>query len=144
MDTNDSGSGAALAPKSRSTLTMIVGALFAAIGAAGLVGMGSVFIYVLTNFLDKSASLFASNDLISAIMWVVFSISMLVAGINLIVSGSRRKLFDLVPGFSLYFAGFSLIINGFIYLLYGNTMASVPALLIGLFLILAEWRTETI
>ncbi len=135
--TNKTPSEHRLADKGRSTLTMIVGVLFSTLGAVGLVYMMSAFFYFVTNA-------YSSNDLITAIMWVIFFVSILVAGINLIVSGSRRKLFDLVPGFSLYFAGFSLIINGFIYLLYGNYIVMIPALVVGLLLVLAEWRTETI
>lgn len=135
--TNKPPVGHGLADKGRSTLTMIVGALFSTIGAAGLVSMASAFFYLLTNA-------YTANDLISAIMWIIFFIAILVAGINLMVSGSRRKLFDLVPGFSLYFAGFSLIVNGFIYLLYANYLAMIPALLIGAALVLAEWRTKVI
>ncbi len=134
---NKTPTGNGLAEKGRSTLTMVVGALFSTIGAAGLVYMVSAFFYFLTN-------IYSTNDLITAIMWIIFFISILVAGINLIVSGSRRKLFDLVPGFSLYFAGFSLIINGFIYLLYGNYLVMIPALLIGVALVMVEWRTEVI
>jgi len=131
------------AGKGRSTLTVIIGALFAVLAAAGLIGMGSHFLIVISNILDGSIA-YSKNFAIYNALWIIFFISFLIAGISLIISGARRKLHDLVPGISLYLAGSSLIVIGFYLFIYDELIYAVIAMAVGLILMIAEWFSETV
>ncbi|HID80940.1 MAG TPA: hypothetical protein EYH06_14305 [Chromatiales bacterium] len=132
-----------LAGKGRSRLVMIIGALFAALAAAGLIGMGSHFLIVITHVLDGSIA-YSRNFAIYNALWIIFFISFLIAGISLIISGVRRKLHDLVPGISLYLAGASLIVIGFYLFIYDELIYAAVAMLVGLTLMIVEWFSKTI
>ena len=126
-----------------STSAIIVGGIFAAIAAAGLIGMGSLFLVVVSQLLDGSR-VYSHNFAIYNALWTVFFISLLIAGISLIISGKRRKTHDLVPGISLYLAGASLIVIGFYLFIYDDLLYALIAMVIGLILVVAEWRSHTI
>lgn len=131
------------AGKLLSTIAIIVGAVFAAVAAAGLIGVGSQFLLVITQLLDGSLG-FSHNFAIFNALWIVFFISLLIAGISLIISGVRKRTHDLVPGISLYLAGASLLVIGFYLLAYDEMKYAVIAMLVGLVLVIAEWRSHTI
>lgn len=132
-----------LAGKGRSRFVIIIGALFAALAAAGLIGMGSHFLIVISHVLDGSIA-YSRNFVIYNALWIILFISLLIAGISLIISGARRKLRDLVPGISLYLAGASLIVIGFYLLIYDELIYAVVAMAVGLTLMIVEWFSDTV
>lgn len=132
-----------LASEGRSKLTLLAGIIAAIISAAGLIVGGGVLLTTLTQFLDNSV-LYARNDLIMAVMWVVFFLAFLVAGIHLIRSGLSRRLMDIVPGLSLYFAGLALMVNGFYFFAHQQLAYAALAIILGLGLVVSEWGSETI
>lgn len=131
-----------LASEGRGRLTLLMGVVAAVIAAAGLVAMGGTFFITLTYALDKNV-LYARNDLIMAAMWVIFFIALMVAGCHLIRSGMKRRLLNVVPGVSLYFAGLALVVNAFYFFVHSNLVYAALAGIIGVGLIVAEWVSET-
>jgi len=119
-----------LASEGRSKLTMLGGIIAAVVAAAGLIGSGAILITTLTHFLDNSP-LYAAKHLVVAVMWVVFFIALLVAGIQLVKSGLSRRMYNLVPGISYFF-------------IHQQFLFAAVAIILGLVLVLAEWGTETI
>jgi len=132
-----------LASEGRSRITLLGGVVAAVIAAAGLIASGSALFITLTYFLDDNV-LYARNDLIMAIMWVIFFVALMIAGSHLIRSGLSRRLIDIVPGVSLYFAGLALIVNAFYFFVHNSLAFAALAGIIGVGLIVAEWGSETI
>lgn len=135
--------GLELASEGRSKLTLLGGIITAVIAAAGLIGSGAILMTTITHLLDNSP-LYAAKHLVVAVMWVVFFIALLVAGIQLVKSGLSRRLYNLVPGISLYFAGLALMVNGFYFFIHQQFLFAAVAIILGLVLVVAEWGTETI
>ncbi len=132
-----------LAAEGRSRITLCGGVVAAVIAAAGLIASGATFFITLTYALDNNV-LYARNDLIMAFMWVIFFIALMIAGCHLIRSGMTRRLMNIVPGVSLYFAGLALLVNAFYFFVHSNFAYAALAGIIGLGLIVAEWGSETI
>jgi len=132
-----------LASEGRARLTLVGGVVAAVIAAAGLILSGSTFFITLTWLLDNNV-LYSRNDLMMAIMWVVFFIALMVAGCHLIRSGMSRRLMNIVPGVSLYFAGLALIVNAFYFFAHSSLAYAALTGILGLGLVVAEWGSETI
>ena len=131
------------AGKVLSSSATVAGVVFVAIAAAGLIGMGSLFLLVVTQLLDGSR-VYSHNFAIYNALWIVFFISLLIAGISLIISGVQKKTHDLVPGVPLYLAGASLVVIGFYLFVYDELLYAIIAMVVGLVLVIAEWRSHTI
>ncbi len=131
------------AGKGLSTFSILTGILFAVVAAAGLIGVGAHLLIVLTSLLDGSLG-YSLNFAIYNALWIIFFLSLLIAGINLIISGARKKRHNLVPGISLYLAGASLIMLSFYLFVYDDLRYAVIALVVGLVLMLVEWFSETV
>ena len=138
----DIGADVELASEGRGRITLLAGVVAAIIAAAGLIAFGSAFFITLTYALDDNV-LYARNDLIMSIMWVIFFMALMTAGCHLIRSGMARRLYNIIPGVSLYFAGLALLVNAFYFFVHSNFAYGVLAGIFGIVLIVAEWGSET-
>ena len=128
--------------QSRPAITGL-GAILAIIGAAGVLRISTMLAFLLPNLAEGKLQVF-SHQALFQVMWAVFFISLLITGISLIVSGVRGKRRDLVPGLTLYFLGASLMVNGFLLLMYGYPLYGGIAVIIGALAAWIEWSTEVV
>jgi len=127
----------------RSRLIILLGIFAAIIGAAGGVGVSPMLAYLIPKLISGEYS-YLFNLVLFQFMWAVFFVSLLVAGIKLIVSGLQRKRHDVIPGLALYFLGSALIVNGFLMLTYGYVLYAGIAILNGFIVVYIEWSTEVV
>ena len=99
----------------RSTLTAAGGVVLFAAGALGTLATGANAWHLFNDYSLNSIALYM-------LIWLVFFVSLAIAGLSLLRSGFVRRKHDLVPGPTLYFLGASLVING-LYLLVVNQFA---------------------
>ena len=131
----------ALASKTFSLLTMLLGIAFTVCAAVGIFWLSRI-IPGLYSSVQSSTYSFMHNSLVFHLVWLIFFISLLIAGVRLIVSALKKRTKDLVPGLSLYFAGASLVIIGLFYLLFQQTSYAIAAILAGCVCIYAEGSAE--
>jgi len=127
----------------RSRLIVFIGALAATLGAAGVLAISPMLAYLIPKLTSGEYSFFF-NLVLFQVMWAVFFVSLLVAGIKLIISGVQRKRHDIVPGLTLYFLGAALIVNGFLMLMYGHALYAGIAIVVGSVVTYIEWSTEVV
>lgn len=133
----------AVLEQSSNKKLIILGAVIAIVGAAGILRISTMLAFLLPQMVEGNFS-FLSHQALFQIMWAVFAISLFITGISLIVSGVKNKKHDLVPGLTLYFLGASLIINGILLLMYGHTLYAAVAIIIGAIVTFLEWNTEVL
>lgn len=129
------------ASKIFSLVTMLLGLAFIIGAALGIYWLSKLIPSLYTNLQSNDYS-FMQNSLIFHLVWLFFFISILVAGVRLVVSALKKQTKNLVPGLSLYFAGATLVIIGLFYLLFQQTTYAVIAILTGSLCIYAEGSTE--
>lgn len=127
----------------RSGFIVLLGIVAAILGAAGTLGISKMLLYLIPKLNDGEYS-FLSHLALFQFMWVVFFVSLLIAGVKLVFSGIRRKRHDIVPGLSLYFLGAALIVNGFLMFTYGHVLYASVTVLIGAMVSYLEWSTEVV
>ena len=127
----------------RSRFIVFIGALAATLGAAGVLAISPMLAYLIPKLTSGEYSYFF-NLVLFQMMWAVFFLSLLVAGIKLIISGVQRKRHDIIPGLTLYFLGAALIVNGFLMLTYGHALYAGIAIVVGSVVAYIEWSTEVV
>jgi hypothetical protein len=138
MTTEDFDAGLA-----RSRFIIIVGVLATILGVLGSLGIFRMLAFLIPKLSSGEYS-FLSHLALFQFMWAVFFVSLLVAGIKLVVSGIKRKRHDIVPGLTLYFLGAALVVNGILMLTYGNVVYAGITILIGALVSYLEWSTEVV
>jgi hypothetical protein len=131
------------ASATRSRFIIVLGAIAAILGAAGILAISPMLAYLIPK-LTSGEYHYLFNLVLFQLMWAVFFISLLVAGIKLIISGVKRKRHDIIPGLTLYFLGAALIVNGLLMLTYGHTLYAGITVLIGAAVAYIEWSTEVV
>ena len=131
------------ASATRSRLIIVLGAIAAVLGAAGILAISPMLVYLIPK-LTSGEYRYLFNLVLFQFMWAVFFISLLIAGIKLIISGVKRKRHDIIPGLTLYFLGAALIVNGLLMLTYGHTLYAGITVLIGVAVAYIEWSTEVV
>ncbi|RUM94473.1 MAG: hypothetical protein DSZ28_02985 [Thiothrix sp.] len=127
----------------RSRLILFIGALAAILGAAGVLAISPLLVYLIPKLVNGEYS-YLFNLALFQFMWAVFFVSLLVAGIKLVISGANRKRYDIIPGLTLYFLGAALMVNGFLMLMYGHVIYAGIAILVGSIVSYLEWSTEVV
>lgn len=74
-------------------------------------------------------------------VWLVFFLALLAVGVSLIVSTVTGRSDDVVPGPSLYVMGSSLVIAGMFQLVFGNIELAAVTGLVGIVLMVVEYRS---
>ncbi len=74
-------------------------------------------------------------------VWLVFFLTLLAVGVSLMVSVIKGRSRDIVPGPSLYIMGTSLVIAGMFQLVFGNIELAAVTGLIGIVLMVVEYRS---
>ena len=138
MTTENYDAGAA-----RSRFIIFIGALTATLGAAGVLAISPMLAYLIPKLTNGEYS-YLFNLVLFQLMWAVVFVSLLVAGIKLIISGANRKRHDIIPGLSLYFLGAALMVNGFLMLMYGHAIYAGIAIFVGSIVSYLEWSTEVV
>jgi hypothetical protein len=131
------------ASATRSRFIIVLGAIAAVLGAAGILAISPMLVYFIPK-LTSGEYRYLFNLVLFQFMWAVFFISLLIAGIKLIISGVKRKRHDIIPGLTLYFLGAALIVNGLLMLAYGHTLYAGITVLIGVAVAYIEWSTEVV
>jgi hypothetical protein len=131
------------ASATRSRFIIVLGAIAAILGTAGILAISPMLAYLIPK-LTSGEYRYLFNLVLFQFMWAVFFISLLVAGIKLIISGVKRKRHDIIPGLTLYFLGAALIVNGLLMLTYGHTLYASITVLIGVAVAYIEWSTEVV
>lgn len=138
MTTENYDAGAA-----RSGFIILLGVVAAILGAAGTLGISKMLAWLVPKLISGEYP-FLSHLALFQFMWAVFFVSLLIAGIKLVISGIRRKRHDIVPGLTLYFLGVALIVNGLLMFIYGHTLYAGVTVLIGALVSYIEWSTEVV
>ena len=74
-------------------------------------------------------------------IWIVFFMALLAAGISLMVAAIKGWSDDIVPGPSIYVMGTSLVIAGMFQLVFGNIELAAVTGLVGVVLMVVEYRS---
>ena len=119
----------------RSALVATTGTLFFAIGALGTFVVGAEAWHLANDYGLTSIA-------IHSLIWLIFFVSLAVAGLSLLRSGFRRKRHDLVPGPTLYFLGASLVVNGLFLLVVSEYIYAMVAISAGLLFLYLEHATQ--
>lgn len=77
-------------------------------------------------------------------VWLVFFLALLVVGVSMIVSTIRGRSSDIIPGPSLYVMGTSLVVAGMFQMVFGNIEMAAITGLIGVVLMVVEYRSALI
>jgi len=124
-----------------SGLIFIIGIISTGIAAIGIFWLSKIIPGIYHTLAENGFS-FMSNSVIFHLLWVVFFLSLLIAGIKLLISALNKRAKDLVPGVSLYFLGASILIIGLFYLLFGQFMFALISIIAGVLFIYIEGTTE--
>ena len=121
--------------------------------AIGLAGVGGTVAGALGSFnklqqvardfavsADGTRTMLTSITLYQAV-WMVFFLAMLAAGISLMIAAIRGRSSDIVPGPSIYVMGTTLVIAGMFQLLFGEFERAAVTGLVGMVLMVAEYRS---
>ncbi len=74
-------------------------------------------------------------------VWLLFFLALLVTGISLIIAAIRGRSEDIVPGPSIYIMGTTMVIAGMFQLLFGNMELAAVTGLVGVVLMVVEYRS---
>jgi len=124
-----------------SGLTFIAGIICTGISAIGIFWLSKIIPGIYHTLTENGFS-FMSNSILFHIIWGVFFLSLLLAGIKLLISALNKRTKDLVPGMPLYFLGASLVIIGLFYLVFGQFVYAVISIIAGTLCIYVEGTTE--
>jgi len=124
-----------------SFITLCLGIVLSLCAVAGIFWLSKIIPSIYSSSQSNDYS-FMQNTLIFHLLWLFFFVSILVAGVRLIISALKKRTKDLVPGLSLYFAGATLISIGLFYLLFQQTGFAIIAILAGILCIYAEGSAE--
>ena len=119
----------------RSALTAAAGVLLFAIGALGSFVIGAEAWHLVKDYSLNSIAL-------HMLIWLVFFLSLTVAGFSLLRSGLKRRTHDLVPGPTLYFLGASLVVNGLFLLVVSQYLYAGIAIVLGSVFLYLEHATQ--
>ncbi len=120
---------------------VLFGAIAAAVGLVGAVGVGAMLAYLLGELWQGEVRIWRHQALFQAV-WLVFFASLFLTGLHLIVAGFTRRKRDLVPGLALYFMGLALAVSGLLLLLHGSPLPGLIGVFVGVTLVLLEWTLE--
>lgn len=118
----------------------LVGLVFCLVGGAIALSAGQALWSLLTQLLGHGV--FTLRDALYVLVWVVFSLSLLAAGVALLSAAWRARRYNMVPGPTLYLAGASLMIIALFLLAAGVPIYAVIAGAVGAALMVAEYSSE--
>ena len=120
----------------------------AALGVAALlVGLGYAWqvAAALRSLVVGQAGIWSGPlSLIYLLLWLLFSLSAAWTGAALLLSARRGARRDIVPGPPLYVAGASLVGIGLFLLIAGALAGGSAAVVVGVMLMVAEYRSDTL
>ncbi len=124
--------------------------------AIGLAGVGATVGGVLGGFVElrllsqdflttvEGTRSFLTSMAIYHAVWLVFFLALLAVGMSLIASTISGRSEDIVPGPSLYIMGTALVIAGMFQLVFGNVELAAVTGLVGIVLMVVEYRSAKI
>lgn len=133
-----------LTPKATSLfsgLTFIAGIICTGLSAIGIFWLSKIIPGIYHTLAENGFS-FMSNSILFHSVWGMFFLSLLLAGIKLLISALNKRTKDLVPGMPLYFLGASLVIIGLFYLVFGQLGYAVIFIIAGTLCIYLEGTSE--
>ncbi len=118
-------------------ILMALGAIVMMAGVAGSYILTKVLLHL---FNDQSG---AFTTLVwYQIIWLIFFLGVIVAGISIFLAAIRGRQHNLIPGPTLYIMGLALLVNGFFLMVYGNWPMAILGILAGAVFILLEYKTD--
>lgn len=124
-----------------SGLTFVTGIICSGTAAIGIFWLSKIIPGIYHTLAENGFS-FMSNTIVFHLLWVVFFLSLLLTGIKLLISALNKRTKDLIPGVSLYFLGASLVIIGLFYLVFGEFVYALIAIVAGVLCIYIEGTSE--
>ena len=124
-----------------SGLTLLVGILCIIAAVIGIFWLSKILPGLYTSVVQDGYA-FMKNSVVFHLLWLVFFLSVLVAGIRLIISAVNKRTTDLVPGLSLYFVGASLVVIGLFYVVFQQAAYATVAIIAGILCIYFEGAAE--
>ena len=123
----------------------VFGIAFVLFGSATLIGGVEALIALIGQLGDRrGVSVFGQRDIAYVVVWVIFSSSLITAGVSLLGASYRSRRHNMVPGVTLYVAGASLMVIAFFLVASGALVYAVVAAAIASTLLIAEYSSETI
>lgn len=124
-----------------SAVTMLIGIVCISTSAVGIFWLSKILPGLYSSVVDNGYS-FLKSSMVFHALWLIFFLSLLVAGIKLVISAVSKRTTDLVPGLSLYFVGVSLVIIGLFYIVFQQATYAVIAIIVGIVCIYFEGAAE--
>lgn len=93
---------------------------------------------------DSGVRAFLTPFVIYHFLWWCFFASLAIAAISALISVTRGRTSDLVPGPTLYLLGSTLVVNGLFLFMFGAWVFAVSAIAAGILLMLVEYRSALI
>lgn len=122
-------------------LMVLLGLVIAAAG----IGLSFIIGVLLFDQMQSANQIAVSNNqLLYEGLWLLFTVSLTVLGLSLMVSGFRQKAHDVVPGPTLYVMGVALMAIALMMAMYGQVLHAVVAALVGLTLMVIEWYYDVV
>ena len=130
----------------QNLLAIIIGALLSVVGAWATIAYSRVLLTrpdgangLTAGYLDVT---YSGGGLVLLILWLATAVLLCITGVSLILSGIKRRAYDLVPGPTLYLLGLCIVGVGICLLLAGMYPAGIGAILLGLAICYWEWAYE--
>lgn len=111
--------------------------------AGGLLGAFANLRLVTQSFSQTAdgARVFLTSMAVYYLIWIVFFLALLAAGISLMIAAMKGWSDDIVPGPSIYVMGTSLVIAGMFQLVFGDIELAAVTGLVGVVLMVVEYRS---
>lgn len=118
----------------------LVGLVFFLVGGAIAINAGQALWSLVTQLVGHGV--FTLRDELYVFVWVVFSLSLLAAGLSLLSAAWRARRYNMVPGPTLYIAGASLMVIALFLLAAGVPAYAMITGAVGAVLMVAEYGSE--
>ncbi|MFK8014166.1 MAG: hypothetical protein AB8G17_01830, partial [Gammaproteobacteria bacterium] len=93
---------------------------------------------------QHSSQFYSQRDTLYVLVWVIFSASLIIAGVSLLGASYRARRHNMVPGPTLYVAGASLMVIAFFLVAAHALLPAIAAAIIATSLMIAEYSSEHI
>lgn len=116
------------------------------IAAAGLLLSFIISVLLFDQFqtLGIEPAVVSPNQFLYEGLWLLFSLSIAVLGLSLMVSGMAGRRHDIVPGPTLYVMGAAMMAIALMMAMYGQVLHAVLAAIAGLTLMVIEWYYDVV